>query len=186
MIKSKLDMSKFEAVDKTFSLEKANLMGTLIVIPLLTVLFLIYYFIYPKRISNYNLIYIFIDYILGIIAHEFVHGFVWHFNCEEKWESIKFGFDKKTFTPFTNCSEVLPINIYRLGAISPFLITGLLPYILGLALSNTTLIYASILLMGSAIGDFMILFTILKEKSTTFVIDHPTLCGCTIYREKEY
>ena len=61
---------------------------------------------------------------------------------------------------------------------------GLLPYVMGIILNNSTIVYSGILLMGAAVGDFMVLITILKEKKTCFVIDHPTLCGCIIYKFK--
>ncbi|MHC1682296.1 MAG: DUF3267 domain-containing protein [Clostridiaceae bacterium] len=184
MMKSKLDVNKFEIIDKTFSLKKANIIGIIILIPMFITFFLIYHSLYSNKVDSYNILHAVIIVILGIIAHEFIHGFVWHFYCEEKWKNIKFGFDKKTLSPITSCSEVLPINGYRLGTLSPFLITGVLPYIIGLTLNNATLVYASILLMCSAAGDFMILFTIMKEKGSSLVIDHETLCGCTVYRKK--
>lgn len=184
MIKSKLKVNNFEIVDKTFSLKKANIIGIIVIIPMFIVFFLIYNSLYSNYGVSVNFFYVIMVVVLGIIAHEFIHGFVWQFYCEEKWKNIKFGFDKKTLSPITSCSEVLPINGYRLGTISPFLITGALPYIIGLTLNNATLVYASILLMCSAAGDFMILFTIMKEKSSSLVIDHETLCGCTVYRKK--
>jgi hypothetical protein len=184
MIKSKLDINKFEIVDKTFSLKKANIIGSLLVIPMFIVFFQIYLSIYPNGNLTPNLVYIFICLILGILLHEFVHGFVWHLYCQEKWKNIKFGFDKKTLSPYTNCNEILPIANYRLGTICPLLITGVLPYIIGLVLNNATMVHVGILLICAAIGDIMILLTIFKEKESSLVIDHPTLCGCTVYREK--
>lgn len=185
MIKSKLNMSKFESVDKTFSFKTANLIGISLMIPIFIIGIMLYYSIYSKGLYDCNYTYVFIGSILGLILHEFVHGFVWHLYCQEKWKSIKFGIDKKTLSPYANCTEVLPINSYRMGTIGPFLITGLLPYIIGLTLNNPTILFTSILLMCSACGDFIILFTILKEKRSSLVLDHPTLCGCIVYREKE-
>lgn len=34
------------------------------------------------------------------------------------------------------------------------------------------------------VGDFMILCTLIGESKTSFVEDHPTMCGCTVYLKK--
>lgn len=46
------------------------------------------------------------------------------------------------------------------------------------------MVYIGILLICTAIGDIMILLTIFKEKGSSLAIDHPTLCGCTVYIDK--
>ncbi|GAA0077675.1 hypothetical protein UT300005_20530 [Clostridium sp. CTA-5] len=165
MLKYNINITKFEIVDKAFSYKKANIVGTLIMIPVFIISFIIYSSIYSGNAWNYNSKFIFLIFMLGIIIHEFIHAFTWNLFSKHKWKHIKFGIDKKSCCPYTHCNEILPINCYRIGVIAPFLLTGVLPFILGLKLQNTTIIYTSILLMCCSSGDFMILYTIYKEKN---------------------
>lgn len=172
----------YEMVDKTFSMMKANILGIFLVIPFLIFGPLVYNFVVGETSQSNGLI-IALGFIIGILVHEFVHGFTWHLYCKNKWESIRFGIDKNTLNPYTTCSEILPIKAYRLGAFMPFIVTGVIPYILGIIINNATIVYIGVILMAISIGDLMILFTIIKEKSTSYCCDHPNLCGCLVYRK---
>ncbi|MCM1991617.1 DUF3267 domain-containing protein [Oceanirhabdus seepicola] len=184
MKKKELDNS-FKVVDKTFSMAKANVISIFIILPIYITLSIVYNEVcgYEKT-SPFNFIMIGILVVAGLVLHEFLHGFVWQLFCERKWKSINFGFNIKTFSPYAHCKEVLPINQYRLGTIAPAIFTGVIPFIFALIFKNNVLATASILLICVACGDFMILYTIAKEKSTSLVIDHPTMCGCQVYRKK--
>ncbi|HCW54554.1 MAG TPA: hypothetical protein DG753_12650, partial [Clostridium sp.] len=183
LIQRKIHNDNYETIDKTFSFTKGNLFGIFIAIPLIILCVFIYHIIYDNTPKSQSLLVI-IGFIIGIFIHEFVHGFTWHIFCKEKWKNIKFEIDKRTLSPYATCSEILPINQYRLGALMPIIITGVLPYIIGLILNNSTIVYIGVFLISAGVGDLMILFNIMKEKSTSYCIDHPTLCGCTIYRRQ--
>lgn len=183
MIKEKLNIEDYVIEECAFSLKKANIIGGILMIPEAILLFLIYFFI-NEKITEPHVIYILPALIAGIIIHEFIHGFVWHLFCENKWKSIKFKIDKKTLCPYTVCREVIPISSYKIGVIMPGLITGLLPYIIGLILNNATIVYTGICLICTAIGDIMILFTLFNKNKKCLVQDHPTMCGCIVYTKK--
>ena len=73
---------------------------------------------------------------------------------------------------------------YRIGITMPGLITDILSYIVVLLINTVDIVYASIFLIYIAIGDFTILFTLIKVDKTIIVEDHPTMCGCTVYSKK--
>ena len=172
----------YQAFNKTFSFTKANILGIIFAIPVLILGPFIYGSV-QKNISNSNIIIMGIGFVAGIFIHEFIHGFTWHLFCKEKWKSIKFGIDKKSFCPYTTCTEILSINSYRLGAVMPLIITGVLPYIIGILINNSNMVYIGTIMIACAVGDLLILLTIVTEKSSSLCSDHPTSCGCVVYRK---
>jgi len=127
MINSDLD-NNFNIVDKTFSMAKANIMSFFIIIPIYIIFSIIFNTVCGyEKLSPYHMVLIGILLVMGLVLHEFFHGFVWHLFCNHKWKSIKFGINIKTFSPYAHCKEVLPINQYRLGTIAPAIITGVIP-----------------------------------------------------------
>lgn len=173
---------QYEVSERTFSMKKANGLGIIMIIPIAAVLLFIYHRVMPSSLE-YSAVFVIAAFFAGIVVHEFIHGFVWHFSCEDKWKSIKFGIDKKTLSPYTACREVIPINAYKIGVIMPAVVTGVIPFIIGLVIKNASLAYVGILLICTAVGDMMILCTIFNADKNSFVEDHPTLCGCIVYKE---
>lgn len=176
-----LKNKRYEVSERTFSLKKANIVGAAIVLPVAAVLFIIYNTVMTEASKN-NVILVIAIFFAGLAVHELIHGFVWHFSCEDKWNSIKFGIDKKTLSPYTVCGEIIPIRTYKLGVILPGIITGVVPYIAGLMINNSVIAYSGILLICAAVGDMMILCTIFNVDKDSLVKDHPTMCGCIVYK----
>jgi small-conductance mechanosensitive channel len=186
MIISESDIDeKYVKEDKTISMLKANIYAVLIMLPAVAVMFVLYQFVYKsvELTAHLSETLIFLGcYLLLIVAHEWLHGLTAHFYCENKWKSIQFGV--KQLTPYCHCKELLKIWQYRKVAITPLIFTGILPYILALIWGSAFWMIISIFMVIGAGGDMMILFLLRKEKPDTVVCDHPTLCGCILYREK--
>jgi hypothetical protein len=127
-----------------------------------------------------------IGFLILTVLHELVHGFVWHLYCRNRWKSIKFGIEVKLLTPYCHCKELLFVWQYRLGTIAPLLITGILPYIISLILGNFILMAVSLLMIIGAGGDAAILLLLKNAKPYELISDHPKLCGCIVYHEKEF
>ncbi|CDM70153.1 putative membrane protein [Clostridium bornimense] len=181
---NQLTKENYHPIDKTISFIKLNIYGMLITLIFCTIHIIIYNIIWNKKVLFLDInLKTAIGIILGIFLHEYIHGFVWHFFCEEKWKSIAFGFKLKSLTPYSTCNEALPIKRYKLGVIAPFLITGALPYILAVILNNSILLSISLFMTAGACGDLIILFLLRNEKKSSVVIDHPKLAGCIVYRK---
>ena len=123
--------------------------------------------------------------IIFAIVHELVHGATWARYCKEGTKSIEYGFIKKFLSPYCHCNEVLEVKQYRRGVIMPFLVVGLLPYIISIATGSVFLMFVSICMMAGSAGDLLILFLLAPEKKGTLVYDHPTNCGSIVYRKAE-
>jgi hypothetical protein len=70
--------------------------------------------------------------IAGLILHELIHGVTWKLAGRKPWSAIRFGIDRRTFSPYAHCAEPLPAGVYRLGTLLPGVLTGLVPALAGL------------------------------------------------------
>lgn len=123
--------------------------------------------------------------ILGIIAHELIHGITWVCYTEKGFKSIKFGILMKMLTPYCHCKEPLLVRQYIVGALMPFIILGLIPAIYAWYSGNVNILLFAIFFTVSAAGDFMIVQLIWREDMRNLVLDHPSEAGCFIYKKDE-
>ncbi len=195
-----INPGKYEKVERTIDIMKANYVGMLFSIPFVLLLALAYYLFWPGKFtlshvmnklesltwwqglsSIFNIFWIA---VAGIILHELIHGFTWAFFAKRGFNSIKFGILWKYLTPYCHCTEPLSVRAYLTGAITPALFLGIIPSIFAVISGNTPLLIFGFFFTVAAIGDFMILHLLWKEESTDFVIDHPSEAGCFVYRKK--
>ncbi len=123
--------------------------------------------------------------IVGIVAHEFVHGICWSQCVEGGWKTIKFGVMWKSLSPYCHCSEPMKVRNYKFGALAPLFVVGVMPTIIALFVGNSLLLLFGMLFIAGAAGDIMVWWILRKEKSDDYVVDHPSEAGCWIYRKIE-
>ncbi|RKO68546.1 DUF3267 domain-containing protein [Sphingobacterium puteale] len=123
--------------------------------------------------------------ILGIIAHELIHGITWACYTKKGFKSIKFGVLMKMLTPYCHCKEPLLVRQYIVGALMPFIILGIIPAIYAWYSGNVNILLFAIFFTVSAAGDFMIVQLIWREDMRNLVLDHPSEAGCFIYKKDE-
>ena len=104
-----------------------------------------------------NLFIIFIILIFGIVLHELIHGITWAKFAKAGFKSIKFGILKEMLTPYCHCKEPLKVKHYIFGAITPAIITGIIPAITAIFTGNLWLLIFGMLFTMAAAGDFMII-----------------------------
>lgn len=167
--------------DLSFPVAKAYLYAFLFFIPLLLMLE-IYWIIWgePYAVLDATLSNIFIlGFILisGIVLHEVIHGLAWITFSNKSFNTIKFGFQWKTFTPYAHSRAPLEVRAYRLGIMMPGLVLGVLPYLVGVITGNAWILFFGLFFTWSASGDALVLWSIRKVKPGQLVEDHPTRCG---------
>ena len=125
--------------------------------------------------------------ILGFIAHELIHGLFFALFAENRFKSIKFGIlpPSKLFSPYCHCKEKLRINHYRIGAIMPLVILGIVPAVISIIIGNLLLLFFGILFTMVAAGDILMFIKLMKEKKETWIYDNPTDIGFDVYRKQE-
>ena len=73
-----LDMEIYDKKDKGISMEKANIIVILMMLPIFLILSGIYYETNGKsEITPQNIILALIIFIVGVVIHEIVHGVMW-------------------------------------------------------------------------------------------------------------
>lgn len=186
MTKETLEQRGFFPRDKTISMLKANLYA-LLTLPVAAVGYVIYALRWGWGITLpfLGMLLLLAGIVIGIVVHEFFHGFTWQFFCDERWKGVHFGFAKEAMSPYCHCMEVLTLNQYRLGIIMPCLMTAVLPYVIAYMVGCQWLMILGLIMFASAGGDLTILFLLIGERNPTLVVDHPTLCGCILYDKKE-
>ena len=119
--------------------------------------------------------------VAGIVAHELIHGITWAYFAKHGFRSIRFGVIWAMLTPYCHCKEPLIIRHYRLGALTPLIILGILPLLLAYPLRSVPLLCWGIIFITSAAGDILMIWKLRKEPASLLVQDHPKEAGCIIF-----
>ena len=119
--------------------------------------------------------------VAGIVAHELIHGITWAYFAKHGFRSIRFGVIWAMLTPYCHCKEPLIIRHYRLGALTPLIILGILPLLLAYPLRSVPLLLWGIIFITSAAGDILIICKLRKEPASLLAQDHPKEAGCIIF-----
>jgi len=180
----------------TLSAGQANLYSLIFLFPLILLIAIPYYYLWPEQFTNdkimgylearemltvFDISIFLLIVIAGIIIHELLHGIGWSFFAKLGWKSISFGIVWKYLTPYCHCSEPLRLKSYRIGSILPAIVLGFLPSAIAIVYGNILLLVFGFFFTFSAGGDFLILWLLRKEKSADLVQDHPDKIGCIIY-----
>lgn len=168
--------------DLSVSMERANLIVLFTSLPVILVQFLIFNMVHggEKMKYTWSLGVLIGMILLGVVAHELIHGISWMIFGGKPSSAIKFGFQWKTFTPYAHLEEPVEVNAYRLGAFMPGFLLGILPYLFSVVLGDGNLFWFSLIHTSAAGGDWLILWLLRHVKAGTRVEDHPTHAGCYV------
>ena len=168
--------------DLSVSMERANIVVLFIGVPVVILQFILFDQLHPSpdESREWNFLLLLLVIILGVVLHEIVHGIAWAIAGRKPWTSIKFGFQTKTLTPYCHITEPLEVNAYRIGAVMPGLVVGILPYAYSLMSGDINWLWFSLVHTSAAGGDWLVLWLIRKVKPGSLVEDHPTQAGCYV------
>jgi hypothetical protein len=119
-------------------------------------------------------------FLIDNFVHELLHAFGWKVFGRQPWSAIHFGIFWKVITPYTHLKTPIDVNAYRIGGALPGLMTGLLPYLVGLWLGNAACLWLGIIMSAAACGDLLVLWLLRRLPAGTLVQDHPSRVGCTV------
>lgn len=122
--------------------------------------------------------------IAGIVLHEYLHKIGWWLAGKIPYHAITFGFQWRTFTPYSHCTLPLKAGAYRVGTILPGLALGILPALYALITGNGIYFFWGLIFIFAAGGDFMILWLLRFTSADTLVEDHPERAGCYVLEEQ--
>ncbi len=129
---------------------------------------------------NTKIFYVFIFiilYFVSIIIHEFIHGYFFSKYAHSGWKNVRFGFSKELLAPYATCSEPITVNQYKIVALMPSIVLGIIPLIAFIFTKNTYLLIYGFFMLFAGIGDFYIVWIIRKLSGKQFIIDHPKQLG---------
>lgn len=170
---------------KTISLLWANIWSIVLLIVLGGLYWLLYEYFWNIDWKAFNdsittILLFLIAIIVGIVVHELIHGITWIALTGMNFSHLKFGEMKGA----AYCHIDVPMvkRHYVIGALTPLLLLGIVPSIVGLVCGSLFWYLLGLLFTATAIGDMMIVWKIRKEEPTTLVYDHPSEGGCYVYR----
>lgn len=115
---------------------------------------------------------------LWMVLHEIIHGTFYQINGA-KSENIKYGVALEKGIFYCKCGEFISKKNILMSVIAPFVLIGVVTYIIGIALNSWLLLFLSIVNISGAAGDItMFLFFIKQDKDLRFkeLGDSTTFC----------
>lgn len=119
-----------------------------------------------------------------VAVHEIIHALSWKVVGGLSFRDFKFGIAWKTLSPYCHATKPMTARAYRVGAMMPGILLGLLPIVVGTLTGDGFLAVLGGLLTAGAVGDVYILWLVRHVPATTLVIDHPTRAGCIVIHEQ--
>jgi len=116
--------------------------------------------------------------LLGILLHEGVHALAWKYSSGLAWSQFTFGIKWEALAPYCHAKAPMSRNAYRIGALAPLIVTGILPLIVSYFNATAPLAFFSALMISAAIGDVFVLWMIRHVPPQAQLIDHPENAGC--------
>ena len=169
-------------LDFSISLARANVIVIFLTIPAIILQFAVFILLHGMENlePTWNSGLLIIMVLLGVVFHELIHGISWVIFGRKPFAAIKFGFQWKTFTPYAHLKESVDVSAYRLGALMPGFLLGIVPYVLSLVLGDGNLFWFGLVHTSAAGGDWLILWLIRNVQAGRQVEDHPTDAGCYV------
>jgi len=121
--------------------------------------------------------------IVGVVAHEALHAIAWKLVANPPKGTVRIGFQWKTVTPYAHCSAPMSARAYRIGAVTPGIVLGLIPIGVALVFGWGGWMNFGILFAIAAGGDALIIWLLRGVPGHKRVIDHPTRAGCLLLNE---
>jgi len=181
-----MDASR-DRIDLSISIARANFLMLLIAVPLIVALTVFYMLAWGaadfvaglQRFLQWRVV--IPTLVVGIPLHEAIHGLAWAASGRRPLSDVRFGFQWKTLTPYAHLQVPVPAAAYRWGAVMPAILLGLLPYLVGLLLSQGWLACLGLFFVFTAGGDLLVLWLLRGVDGRALTEDHPSRAGCYVY-----
>ncbi|GMR11829.1 MAG: DUF3267 domain-containing protein [Gemmatimonadota bacterium] len=118
--------------------------------------------------------------LAGTYVHELIHAMSFRRIGRASKAAVGVGVHWKVLTPYAWCKEPISVAAYRWAAVLPGIILGVIPFVVSLIVTEAWLAAWGVLFTLAASGDFLVLWLIRDLERATWIIDHPSRCGCAI------
>jgi hypothetical protein len=116
----------------------------------------------------------------GIVAHELLHALGWTISARKPLSAIRIGLNWRGVSPYAHLKDPMPVEAYRIGAILPAIVMGLVPAGVAIIMGKPLLMAWSLFFLFTAGGDLVVLWLIRDVEPGMLVQDHPTRAGCQV------
>ena len=195
----KMKQEGYVRKDLTISIEKANLVGPLLVLPIMAVLIAVFIILYgfePVRevIKDHSLwtgvsiVFAGLSIIPLAIVHEWIHGLSWGISAKHHMKDIEYGFIKEKLTPYCYCRSPLSKGAYVFGSMMPLTILGVVVSIVAIIIASPVLLLVGLMQVLGGCGDILITGMLLRYKTNgkdVVLLDHPTECGLIVFEKQK-
>lgn len=172
----------YEPVQRTFSMLAANIWAVVLMVAAGGVGWWLTKWIHPDAaFTVVDMLWLGVMLLVGIVVHELIHGLTWIALTKGRFSHLSFG----TMQGAAYCHVDVPMTKrnYVIMALMPGLLTGMVPWLAGIAAGSLLWMLVGAMMIGGAMGDIMIVRSIRKETSDTMIYDHPNLGGCYVYEK---
>lgn len=181
------ELEGYNKKDKTISVSKICKKGFFTILPAFVIGIVLYYIIHgwydwsKQPWTDY-----FINlaiFVVGFVIHEGIHYVLSYVYSDKDKSSIVFGTDSNYLKTYCYTTKALTIKQYRTLLLLPLLITGLLPYLIGIIIGSFHMVIASSCLIGMCGVDVSLLLMFRKEKSNSYIVqeDREDIYGGVVY-----
>jgi hypothetical protein len=127
-------------------------------------------------------VFLFISVMIVLVCiHEAIHLIGFRYIGGVPWSELKWGVNWKLGVAYAHSKQAVTVKQMKKVLMLPFLPTGILPIVLGLAMNLEPLSFLGILLTAGCIGDIALYQKVSKFPDDAQVIDHPSKPQFTVY-----
>jgi hypothetical protein len=118
--------------------------------------------------------------VAAIAVHEALHAAGFLLVGRVPRDSVRFGVHARTLTPFAGCAAPMAARAYRIAALLPAAVLGVVPAAWGLAAGDAAATLWGAFMLASAGGDFAVIRAMRGIPARARVLDLEGRVGCQV------
>ncbi|MBJ7995902.1 DUF3267 domain-containing protein [Bacillus mycoides] len=116
-----------------------------------------------------------------VCIHEALHLIGFRYIGGVPWRELKWGVNLKLGAAYAHSKKPITVKHMKKTLMLPFIPTGILPIVIGVAMNLPALSFLGILLTAGCIGDLVLYKKVSKFPDDAMVMDHPSKPQFTVY-----
>lgn len=151
-----------------------------ILIPIGGLLIYIFLWGYSTSFLGFQWIAATISCLVSIPVHEAIHyyGFIIFDGVDKSY--VQFKLNPKSMTPYVVCKAATTVGRYKMAALLPFLVLGIIPVAYGLLVREPTILVIGIINASGCAGDLVLFSLLLRLDNRNLVARHKDRIGFVV------
>lgn len=176
----------------TFSGFTINILAPLVTLPIIGIMYLIYWAVGNEiEVIDYGISEVIVALLfLGgmVLVHECIHGIVWAIYARGHFSSIAYGMAWEGLSPYCTCNEPLTKGQNIIALAMPVVVQGVIPAMIAILNGWDTLFLIALMMIMLGGGDIICIGRLVAYKTRQnrcMFIDHPYKCGFVVMEKGE-